>query len=560
MFFGNLSKIKEIGVLMKGLICKKLYIPLTVLLICMFLISGCGGSPSATTTSNPIATTTPAQTTPAASQTTAVPTTTGPQYGGTLNMGSVGSPLNLGYSAKTGSPTDRFVGSPAQEQLIDSSYGEYKPWLAESWVIAEDGKSITFKLRQGVKFHDGTSFNAEAVKVNFDLIRTSKEMTIFKSVTSVDVVDEYTVRLNLTKFEWTIMSYLATHAGCRILSPKALTENTPEELLFKPVGTGPFKFVSYQKDTVVKYERFDDYWQEGKPYLDAINYKIFADNTTATMAMQAGEVDVLTVTAQDMMDLKDSGFNIAECIGNIVILVPDGANADSPFADVRVRQALSYAIDREMLAESLGYGYYTPTHQTFGEWSDMGYNPDIVGYPYDPAKAKQLLTEAGYADGFETSIIVGRASEDLELAIQDMLADVNITAQIQEVTGAKFAELSVVSGWQNGMLSMRTSIGEGHQDPAHIMLYAYMSEIANKSKYFPDDLKALFNQTKTEIDLVKRKALFQEVMKKAIDEYCMVTHVYNETKFFAVSPDIHYPELTSYHTLFCKMEDIWKSK
>jgi peptide/nickel transport system substrate-binding protein len=550
---------------MKGQTHKQWYVPLVILLVALLLITGCGESAS-TTTANP--TTTPAQTTPVASQTTAAPTTTSttptstvvtPQYGGTLNLGSVGSPINIGFPAKIGGPTDRYLASPCVEALIDSSFGEYVPWLAESWEIAPDNKSITFKLRQGVKFHDGTDFNAEAVKINFDLVRVSTEMTILRSITSIDVLDEYTVRLNLTQFEWTLMSYMATHAGCRIASPKALTENTPEELLFNPVGTGPFKFVSYQKDTMIKYERFNDYWQEGKPYMDAVNYKIFADNTTATMAMKAGEVDVLIVSAEDMLNLKKDGFNIAECIGSTYVLIPDGGNADSPFSDIRVRQAVSYAIDRDMLAETLGYGYYYPTYQIFGEWSEMGYNPDIVGYPYNPDKARQLLAEAGYPNGFKTSIILGSAATDLQVFIQDMLAEVGIQAEIQEVTGAKFSELSM-AGWQNGMMSMKTSIGEGHQDPTHILLYAYMSEIAVKSKYYPDDLKALFSQTKTETDLAKRKALFQEIMKKAIDENCMVTHIFNTTNFYAVSPDIHYPEFTSYNTIMTRVEDFWREK
>jgi peptide/nickel transport system substrate-binding protein len=555
---------------MKGLTRKQWYVPLAILLVCLFLITGCGGSQTATTTTSPTAaaTTTPAQTTPVASQTSAAPTSTGaaptsttvsPQYGGKLIRASVGSPLNLGAPWKRGGPGDRYFTSACLEQLIDCSFGDYVPWLAESWEIAPDGKSIAFKIRQGVKFHDGTDLNAEAVKVNFDLVRTSDETTIFKSVTSIDVLDEYTVRMNLTQFEWALMSYLATNAGCRICSAKALTENTPEELLFKPVGTGPFKFVSYQKDTLIKYERFEDYWQKGKPYLDAVDYKIFADATTATMAMKAGEVDLLSVSAEDMLDLKKAGFNIAECSGKIAMLLPDGANADSPFADIRVRQALSHAIDRQTLADSLGYGYYTPTYQLFDEGSALAYNPDIVGQPYDPAKAKQLLTEAGYPNGFKTSIIIGSATTDLQLAIQDMLAEVGIQAEIQEVTGAKFSELNI-SGWHNGMMCMISPMGEGHQDPGHAMTYAYFSLNASKSVYKPDDVMTLFQQSKTEMDQAKRKAIFQEIMKKVVDEYCTVTHIFYNTAFFAVSPDIHYPELKSYHTIMSKMEDFWREK
>jgi len=454
-----------------------------------------------------------------------------------------------------------FMVSPCIETLIGIAYGNYFPRLAESWEIAPDGKSITFKIRQGVKFHDGADLNAEAVKVNYDLVRTSTEVNYFRNVTSIDVVDEYTLRLNLTQFDWSIMSYIATNTAGKIYSPKALSENTPEELLFKPVGTGPFKFVSYQKDTLLKYERFEDYWQPGKPYLDAVDFKIFADATTATMAMKAGEVDEMNVgSAEDMLDLKNSGFIIQESIGANASLYPDGANADSPFSDVRVRKALSHAIDRQTLADSLGYGYYSPTYQLYDEWSELAHNPNLEGQPYDPAKARALLAEAGYPNGFKTSIIVGTAAgKDLPLAIQDMLADIGIQAEINEVTTAKYSELSA-NGWHNGILCLNNPLGSGHQDPSQNMINGYMSRTNAVSVYKPDDLMNIFDQAKTELDLVKRKALFQEIMKKVVDEYCIVAQLYIIPEFRAVNPDVYYPEKDTYQAVMGKMEDVWRIK
>ena len=546
---------------MKGLTRKQWYVPLAILLVCLFLITGCGEKSATPTTTNP--TTTPAMTTPVASQTSTAPTTSAapidsPKYGGKLTKGMVGTAVNFGHPGKRSGPGDMHLNSPVSEALIDSSYGNYIPRLAESWEIAPDGKSITFKIRQGVKFHDGTTLNAEAVKVNFDAVRTLGELTTFKSVTSIDVLDEYTVRLNLTRFEWNLMSSLATNAAGKIYSAKALTENTPEELMFKPIGTGPFKFVSYQKDTLIKYERFEDYWQPGKPYLDAVEFRLFADSTTAVMAMKAGEIDYLSVSPEDMLDLKKSGFNIQECIGRNTILFPDGANADSPFADVRVRKALSHAIDRQTLADSLGYGYYNPTYQILAEWSDLGYNPNLEGQPYDPAKARALLAEAGYPNGFKTTFTVGQAAgKDLPLAIQDMLAEVGIQAEINEVTTAKYSELSN-TGWYNGIMCAGQPIGEGHQDPAQVIAQIYLSELGSVSIYKPDDVRALVEQSKTEMDPVKRKALFQEIIKKVIDDYCVLSHVYITTVFYAVNPDVHISEIESFRDVFIKMEDAWR--
>jgi peptide/nickel transport system substrate-binding protein len=529
---------------MKGLACKQLYVTMAVLLFCMFLIAGCGGSPGAITT-------TAATSSPAA-------TKVSPKYGGKVTRGNVGSPLNLGNPAKRNAASDMGIISPCVETLMGVAYGNYTPRLAESWDIAADGKAITFHIRKGVKFHDGTDLNAAAVKVNYDLVRTSKELTSLNSVASIDVVDEYTVRLNLKQFDWSLMSYLATNTAGKIYSPKALTENTPEQLLFNPVGTGPFKFVSYQKDTLIKYVRFDDYWQKGKPYLDSVDFKIFADATTAIMAMKAGEVDVMNVSAEDMLGLKKSGFKIQGSIGYNATLSPDGANADSPFADVRVRKAVSYAIDRKMLADSLGYGYYYPTYQLYGDWSALAYNPNIVGQPYDPAKAKQLLAEAGYPNGFKTTIFTGSAT-DMQLAIQDMLSKVGIQAEIQEVTTAKSSELSA-GGWRNGMMCGNNPLGSGHQDPSQNMTNGYMSRTGSVSVYKPADLMTLFDQSKTEMDPVKRKAIFQDIMKKIVDDYCIVIQLYLTTDFTAVNPDFFYPEKDSYQGVMGKMEDVWRYK
>jgi peptide/nickel transport system substrate-binding protein len=576
-----------LGGKVKVRLSKKGLVPLIILLACMLVMSGCGTKTStsatsqattntATSTSTKPAVTTTSQTatitsqaaSPTANQTagtstavaTASPTaSTTPKYGGTVVRAIVGSPINLGHPAKRGGPGDMYMASPAIESLIDSSFGNYVPRLAESYEIATDGKSITFHLRKNVKFHDGTPFNADAVKVNFDLVRTLGELTSMKSVTSVDVVDEFTVRLVLTQFDWSLMSTMATTSAGRIYSPKALKENTPEQLLFKPIGTGPFKFVSYQKDTLIKYVRFDDYWQKGRPYLDAVDFKIFADSTTATMAMKAGEVNLMLVSAEDMLTLKKSGFNIVEFIGKNAILFPDGANKDSPFADVRVRKAVSYAIDRKLLAKSLGYGYYYPTFQLYGDWSPLAYNANIVGQPYDPAKAKQLLTEAGYPNGFKTSIYIGTSASDLQIAIQDMLAAVNIQAEIQEITTTKYSDLSF-NGWKNGMLNAVSPIGEGHQDPSQNISSNYLSGVGTISVYYPDDLKTLFQQSKTEMDPVKRKVILQEVMKKIVDDYCIVMHLYITTSFYAVSPDVHIPEVKSFYNVMGKMEDVWRSK
>ena len=163
------------------------------------------------------------------------------------------------------------------------------PWLATGWKIAKDLRSITFTLRKGVKFHDGTDFNAEAVKWNLDRYRTSTN-TELKSVESVEVLDPFTVKLNLSKWSSTLIDNFTMHAGMMI-SPTSFQKNGADWAKTHPVGTGPFKLAYWQRDTSVKFEKFPGYWQKGKPYLDGVEWVIIADMVTRTMAFKKGEAE-----------------------------------------------------------------------------------------------------------------------------------------------------------------------------------------------------------------------------------------------------------------------------
>jgi len=178
---------------------------------------------------------------------------------------------------------------------------------------------------------------------------------------------------------------------------------------YHPVGTGPFKFVSFQRDVNLKYVRWDGYWQAGKPYLDGVEFVYIADPMVMMASFKAGEGNVLlSVEPKDAQSLESTGkYAISKCLSGMQGLVGDGSHPESPFANLKVRQAIEFAVNREPVCKAVGAGYFEATDQSCAK-SNWGYNPTPSPYKYDPAKAKTLLTEAGYRTVWEDSLSLWR--------------------------------------------------------------------------------------------------------------------------------------------------------
>ncbi len=327
--------------------------------------------------------------------------------------------------------------------------GSYYPWLATSYDLSADKKTITFHLREGVKFHDGTDFNAQAVKFNFDAIIDAKMQPFW---VSTEVVDDYTMKLNLS--DWSNLILGTFGDSSYIASPTTYQENGKEWADVNPVGTGPFVFEKYEPNTKTTYKRFDNYWVEGKPYLDGIEIHYIMDPLTLKAAMQSGELDMINVSlGQQQVEMEDLGFITSVNPMTTYILVFDTANPDSPFAKLEVRQAVEYAIDREGIAKGLGYGTWTAPYQIPAP-SNGAYDPNFKGgLKYDPDKARELLEQAGYPGGFSTAIISQPAARqaDVEAVIQANLNAVGIITELKDVDQGTFVNYQA-NGWQNAML------------------------------------------------------------------------------------------------------------
>ncbi|WP_019172601.1 ABC transporter substrate-binding protein [Pseudaminobacter salicylatoxidans] len=279
---------------------------------------------------------------------------------------------------------------------------EVEPALAESWTVSEDGKTYTFELRQGVKFHDGSDFDAQAVKFNFDRMLREDHPYYdtgpfplsfnFASIDAVNTLDDHTVEFKLKEPFAPFLSNLAYPTGL-IVSPAAV-EKYGKEYGRHPSGTGPFKFAEWQSNQRVVVERNADYWG-GAPALEAIVFRPIADANTRVAEMMAGGIDVMVEVPPDNLATfrQDQNFTVTEQAGPHVWFAILNART-GPFQDKKVRQAANYAVNKETLVNDILQGAATvaagPLPPAFN-WVEETVDP----YPFDPDKAKSLLAEAG---------------------------------------------------------------------------------------------------------------------------------------------------------------------
>ncbi len=291
--------------------------------------------------------------------------------------------------------------------------GELKPRLATAWEQSADGLSWTFKLRQGVKFHDGQEMTAEDVKFSLAAVarpeaRASRTPQFRSSIKSMDIVDRYTVRINTHK-PWATLAYdLSTLAGSEaIILPKHYIERVGwTEFNSKPMGSGPGKFVQHKAGNFIEFSANKDYW-EYAPQFDRFRYLVIPELGTRVAMLRMGQADIIKTTLSTVPEIEKSGFRIMSDPQPTSVrfhVFGTWLPAAGPLADVRVRQALNLAINRQEMVDALFYGRGKPAAVFPAGEITLGYPADLKPYPYDPAKAKQLLAEAGHAKGVTVTV------------------------------------------------------------------------------------------------------------------------------------------------------------
>jgi len=484
-----------------------------------------------------------------------------PQYGGTFIWNHNGGITQIGSIADNLGIAGNRNSYPALEPLIVTDEQErIQPWLATGWDISPDGKTITLTLRENVKFHDGTPFNAEAVKYNLEAVRDANlsGTAFLTNLVSINVLDEYNLQLNLEETDSTFLLRIAGGGLGMMASPTAMAKEATAENMAELhcVGTGPFVFDSWQRDNYVKYKKWDGYWQEGKPYLDAIEIRNIADLTVSLMSFEAGEAQAIeNVDPVDAVQLAAKGYTIYQ--PNLFFLhsiLPDGNNPDSPFADKKVRLALEYALDKKTMAQGIGEGYYDALAQ-LALPADPWYNDDAPLREYNPDKARELLAEAGYPDGFTTTLVSDvMARRDTLVAVQTYLKAVGIETELEILEfGAAFSKPR--EGWEGilfpGFPNVGTLVG---------IMGRWGDETNYISFYHPEGWQDKWDAVTAQLDEAKRTEQLKELIKILYDEVvgipyqgdCPLVALYNNLHGF----EHHAKHVTSYWA----PQDVWLEK
>lgn len=390
------------------------------------------------------------------------------------------------------------------------------PELAESYTVSNDGLAYTFRLRRGVRFHNGDELTSADVKFTFDRLRAPNSGYSYgaqvETIKSVDAVDTYTVRFNLTKRTGPFLIYMA-FPGSSIV-PKKLVESG-HDLNARPVGTGPFKFVSYEPRNAIKFERNPNYFERGKPYFDAMEYRIIADITALTNALLSGVVNFSN-------EIPPKDFAKVKANPDLVALTLEGSryhwllpnNKKAPLDNPKVRQAISYAIDRRALVEGAFFGLATPIMGgVIPKWN-WGY-ADLQFVPPrgDPEKAKALLAEAGYPNGFEIGMACPDAGypkiNEVCQAISEQLNAIGVKneLELQEANAYWDREAKkelpplFVDSWS-------VTIGE-----AWPRLSGALNKGETYANWYDPKLDEMINQVVVTVDTEKRAELYREIQR-----------------------------------------------
>jgi ABC-type transport system substrate-binding protein len=338
-----------------------------------------------------------------------------PIYGGILRSIVPNGPQMLSYVPMMG-PGDRTAIFPGAEALVDTTRERQtasgiEPVLAEK--VVEDPKklTITWHIRKGVKFHDGSDLDAEVARWNIQQVIDAKALPYASYLKGMKVVDKYTLVMELNDYSnqlvpsWGWWSAMYSKEAWEKGSGGDLAKGK-EWARTNFVGTGPFILKEFKRDVHTIWTKNPNYWRKGRPYLDGIEIRFIPDNVTASAMMQSKEADIWGAPAKDQVDLMKKGFKRQSswpALGYSIWI--NTANPNSKWKDKRLREAVEYALDKEAIAKALGFGLFKPLKSLPppGEW---GYDPNYNPRPYNPEKAKKLLAEAGYPDGLKAKLMV----------------------------------------------------------------------------------------------------------------------------------------------------------
>ena len=507
----------------------------------------------------------------------------GTESGGTESGGTAGEPAVAGEPPSTPTGTlivalplepnsvnppngaDRMAGNVINQIFesllaIDNSTGAVVPALATEWEVAEDGSVYSFKLREGVTFHDGSAFNAQDVVATFEAgADPANAYAGSYDGVVVEVVDDYNVNIMPPTPD---VTFLRTMAETPIISDEQFAAEGNAGIETNPIGTGPFRFVEWNKGDRLVLEANPDYWDAGKPYLAEVIFRPIPESSTRLAAIQTGEVHIVNrLNSDEAASLEGvSDVQVVTYPADRVYYITFNnltTGVGLPTEDKAVRQAMNYAVDRQAIVDGLfngnarlSTGFVTP--------SNLGFDDTLEPYPYDPETAKQLLADAGYADGFSIgmSCPVGAYTnfEDVCQAIANYLGEVGITLDGGEI---EFLESGVY--WDREAAkelpplfgdSWSASVGE-----ALPRLNGALDGFdASYSAWSDPEIDALLDQIAQEFDTDARAELYKELQAYMYDNPPFI-YLYEPISFEAINSAVQGYVPNSVEQYYLK--DVW---
>ena len=386
------------------------------------------------------------------------------------------------------------------------------PSLAESWSESPDGLTYEFKLRKGVTFHNGDPFTAEDVKFSLERYRGASANLYKEKVKAVEIVDAHLVRIHLQE-PWPdfITFYGTPSTGAGWIVPKKYVEHVGDDGFKQhPIGAGPYKFVSHAPGIEMVLEAYEGYWRK-VPHVKTLVWRVMTDDATRLAALKTGEVDIAYAMMGPMAEevKRDTKLKLTYSYGPAVFFIDftEQWDAKSPWHDIRVRQALNYAIDRQAINEQQTLGASQPTANIVPRPFEFYYA--LEAYPYNPQKAKQLLKDAGDANGFDAGeIAIGPPYYSIAEAVATYLQAVGIRIKVRPMERAAF-----FAAWREKKLTGLALGGTGAFGNAAVRLEPFAIGGGTYAKGSYPDMNELYKKQSVEQDRKKREAMLHEIQR-----------------------------------------------
>ncbi|MFJ7755707.1 glutathione ABC transporter substrate-binding protein [Peribacillus muralis] len=436
--------------------------------------------------------------------------------GGTLVVARLSDATTLDPHFITDIPSANVVYEKVYETLVVPDKDmKPQPLLAKEWKQLDD-LTWEFKLREGVKFHDGAPFNAEAVKTNFDRLldpkTSSPQAGKLEMIKEIKVVDDTTVQFKLKYPYAPLLSILVSNEGS-ILSPKAIKEHS-DQLGQNPVGTGPFIFKSWKSGEEIELAKNEDYWGK-EPKIDGVVFKVVPEDATRIAMIETGEAhvtDQVPVTEIDRIEASDT-MGLYRTDGLAVEYLSFNVKK-KPFDDVRVRKAVAHAIEVDSIIKGVYNDVGTKANSTMSP-KVFGYDPKIKGYDYDINESKKLLKEAGIKDGMEITLTTSDRKERINMAevIQSQLKGIGFKVKIQVLEYGAYIDATAKGEHQVSIGGWGNATGDGDYNQFNLFDSKSQGAAGNSSFYSNPEVDKLIEAARQESSGDKRKELYSKAQE-----------------------------------------------